>query len=170
GDIAGRERFVERCRYKKSKARQAQAKLTQIGRLGKERQKVVDELQLLTRRRRTLGFEFLAPPRSGRTVVEVEGLDLRAGEKHLLSNVSLAIERGEHVALVGPNGSGKTTLLEELLRRPLGYGVVLAYFSQQELELDERGSVLDCAMSMTRLRRPEAQKLLGRFLFSGWEA
>src|SRR5262249_58599608 len=84
---------------------------------------------------------------------------------------------GEHVALVGPNGSGKTTLLETLLgrREPdsgtarLGHGVVPAYFSQHEAELDERGSVLECVQAMTGLRRPDAQNLLGRFLFSGWE-
>jgi ATP-binding cassette subfamily F protein 3 len=52
----------------------------------------------------------------------------------------------------------------------LGHGVEAAYFSQHEVELDERGSVLDCAMHMTGLRRQEAQSLLGRFLFSGWDA
>ncbi len=52
---------------------------------------------------------------------------------------------------------------------PLGYGVVPAYFSQQGTELDERGSVLDCAQRATGLQRPQAQTLLGRFLFSGWE-
>jgi len=83
--------------------------------------------------------------------------------------VSFGLERGEHVALVGPNGSGKTTLLETLLRLQLGHGVVPAYFSQQEAELDERGTVLDCVQSMTGLNRPSAQNLLGRFLFSGWE-
>ena len=106
-----------------------------------------------------------------------EGLSIAAGEKTLLREVSFAIERGEHVALVGPNGSGKTTLLETLLGRRaaeagsvrLGHGVVPAYFSQHEAELDERGSVLECAQAMTGLRRPEAQNLLGRFLFSGWE-
>ena len=177
-DIARLERFVARFRYKKSKAKQAQAKLTQIGRLQKGKADRADELALLTRRSRRLGFEFLDSPRSGRTVVEVEGLSLAAGEKHLLDGVSFAVERGEHVALVGPNGSGKTTLLETMLDRHravsgsvrLGHGVVPAYFSQHEAELDERGSVLDCVQSMTGLRRPDAQNLLGRFLFSGWEA
>ncbi|HEY6015261.1 MAG TPA: ABC-F family ATP-binding cassette domain-containing protein, partial [Gaiellaceae bacterium] len=177
-DIARLERFVERFRYKKSKAKQAQAKLRQIGRLDVERRSASEEHTLLTRRARALGFEFLKPARSGRTVVEAAGLTVEAGGKRLLTDVSFAIERGEHVALVGPNGSGKTTLLETLLgrREPaggtvrLGHGVEAAYFSQHEVELDERGSVLDCAMGMTGLRRPEAQSLLGRFLFSGWDA
>ncbi len=51
----------------------------------------------------------------------------------------------------------------------LGYGVEPAYFSQHEIELDERGSVLDCVQRATGLQRPQAQSLLGRFLFSGWQ-
>ncbi len=177
-DIARLERFVERFRYKKSKAKQAQAKLTQIKRLERERAGAAGELELLARRSKSLGFDFLKPARSGRTVLEASGLAVAAGDKQLLTDASFALERGEHVGLVGPNGSGKTTLLETLLgqREPrsgssrLGHGVVPAYFSQHEVELDERGSVLDCAQRATGLPRPQAQNLLGRFLFSGWEA
>jgi ATP-binding cassette, subfamily F, member 3 len=177
-DIVRLERFVERFRYKKSKAKQAQAKLTQIKRLEAERGAATGELELLTRHSKSLGFDFLKPARSGRTVVEADGLAVAAGEKELLDGASFALERGEHVGLVGPNGSGKTTLLETVLDRReaaggrvrLGHGVLPAYFSQHEVELDERGSVLDCAQRATGLPRPQAQNLLGRFLFSGWEA
>jgi ATP-binding cassette, subfamily F, member 3 len=176
-DIARLERFVERFRYKKSKAKQAQAKLTQITRLEKERSSARGELESLTRKRRTLGFDFLSPPRTGRIVLEAEGVALSAGDKPLLEDAQLVIERGEKVALVGPNGSGKTTLLEALLgerpldggRAQLGHGVVPAYFSQHTQELPQKGSVLDTVVAVTGLTRPQAQSLLGRFLFSGWE-
>jgi ATP-binding cassette subfamily F protein 3 len=172
-DIVRLERFVERFRYKKNKAKQAQAKLTQIGRLEQERTAAAGEVALLSRKTRGLGFEFLKPARSGRVVVEADALEVAIGKRVLLHDATFAVERGEHVALVGPNGSGKTTLLERLVRREgvrIGHGVQVGYFSQQEMELDARGSVLQCVQSMTGLSRPDAQSLLGRFLFSGWDA
>ena len=89
-----------------------------------------------------------------------------------LSDVSLDVEPGDSVGLIGPNGSGKSTLLEAIVAGRLGrlgHGVELAYFSQHEVELDERGSVLECTMGATGLQRTAAQALLGRFLFSGWD-
>src|SRR5437016_13385030 len=104
GDIERLERFVARFRASTEKmARKAQVKMRQIEWLEQERSKATDQVELLTRRNRKLGFEFLKPPRSGRTVLEAEGLTVRIGERVLLDGVSFAIERGEHVALVGPN-------------------------------------------------------------------
>src|SRR5437763_1835199 len=145
--IARLERFVERFRYKASKARQAQSRLKEIERIKARRVEAPDE------RRRTLGFEFLKPARSGRTVVEARGLELAVGGKELLRDASFAIERGEHVGLVGPDGSGKTTLLETLLGRRdrgagtvrLGHGVEPAHFSQHDVALDERRPELEAA-------------------------
>src|SRR6188472_26968 len=176
-DIARLERFVERFRYKKSKAKQAQAKLTQIARLEKERSTARREKEALTKRQRSLGFDFPDPPRTGRIVLEVEAVGLSAGDKELLDGATMVIERGEKVGLVGPNGCGKTTLLAAILdghpldggRITLGHGVVPGYFSQHALELPRTGSVLDATAAATGLPRPQAQTLLGRFLFSGWE-
>jgi ATP-binding cassette subfamily F protein 3 len=176
-DIARLERFVERFRAKRSKAKQAQAKLTQIGRLERERAAARRELESLTTRRRTLGFEFPQPARSGRIVLKIEELTLSAGGKPLLERASMVVERGEKVGLVGPNGSGKTTLLGAIAgEHPaergsirLGHGVVLGLFSQHTQELPDHGTTLEAAMRATGLSRQQAQALLGRFLFSGWE-
>jgi ATP-binding cassette subfamily F protein 3 len=176
-DIERLERFVARFRASTEKmARKAQVKMRQIERYKQERSKATAEIDLLTRKTRKLGFEFLKPPRSGRTVLEAEALRIAIGDRVLLDRATFAIERGEHVALVGPNGSGKTTLLETILEHResqggavrLGHGVIPAYFSQQEMELDTRGSVLQCVQRATGLQRPDAQNLLGKFLFSGW--
>src|SRR2546428_434827 len=94
------ERFVERFRASTPKmARKAQAKLTQIGRLEKERGQAKTEIELLTRRGRRLGFEFLKPPRSGRTVIEGNGVQITIGERTLLDEVGIASEDGRHVRL-----------------------------------------------------------------------
>jgi ATP-binding cassette subfamily F protein 3 len=170
-DIARLERFVARFRYG-TKHRQAQSKLKQIARIESER------VEAPARARRSLGFEFLKPARSGRTVLEAKGLRVEAGGRTLLDGVELALERGEHIALVGANGSGKTSLVETLIGRRtpaagtvrLGHGVSSGFFSQHTVELDERGTVIDCARTATGLSRPDTQKLLGRFLFSGYEA
>ncbi len=173
-DIVRLERFVERFRAKKDKAKQAQAKVTQIGRLKEEKAGHAEQIALLSRKSRGLGFEFLKPARSGRTVVEANA---RRRSRSASASCSTT-RRSRSSAASTSRSSGRTARARRRCSSgscagevgSLGYGVQVGYFSQQEMELDARGSVLQCVQSMTGLARPDAQNLLGRFLFSGWDA
>jgi ATP-binding cassette subfamily F protein 3 len=167
-EIARLERFVDRFRAG-TRARQAQARAKRLEKM--ERVQVES-------RGKSLGFSFKPPERSGRVVFEVEHGRLTAGDRTLLDDFELWLERGEHVSLIGPNGAGKTTLIRALageheldagkLRR--GHNVKLGVLSQHADELGARGgarTVLEAAQRTTRLKPNEARALLGRFLFSG---
>jgi ATP-binding cassette subfamily F protein 3 len=165
-EIARLERFVDRFRAG-TRARQAQARVKQLAR--------IDRLERDPRDGRALGFAFKPPERSGRVVFELEGGELRIGERALLHDAELWLERGEHVSLVGPNGSGKTTLIRALTgERPLdggkllrGHNVKLGVLSQHAEELGGGRTVLEACQRATGLKPNETRALLGRFLFGG---
>jgi ATP-binding cassette subfamily F protein 3 len=167
-EIERLERFVTRFRAG-TRSRQAQSRVKKLAKMQK--------IERDPRDRRDLGFSFDEPSRSGRVVLELEHADLQAGDKQLLHDAELWLERGEHVTLVGPNGAGKTTLIETLAgRRPLengklrtGHNVELGYLSQHAEELGDQGNVLEAAQRATGLTPGKARALLGRFLFSGEE-
>jgi ATP-binding cassette subfamily F protein 3 len=178
-EIARMERFVERFRYKATKARQAQSRLKKLNK--------IDRIERDPRDGRELGFQFKKPERSGRVIFELEDAHLEVGSgerrKVLLDDAELWLERGEHVSLVGPNGTGKTTLIEALAgRRELdagrlrsGHNVKIGYLSQHGDELDlgpthPARTVVEAAQKHTGFTPNQARALLGRFLFSGEEA
>ncbi len=171
-EIERMERFIERFRYKASKARQAQSRV-----------KKLDKMERITRDPkdgRALAFAFKPPERSGRVIFELEGGRLEVPGRVLLDDAELWLERGEHISLVGPNGTGKTTMLEALVgHRALdggklrsGHNVKLGYLSQHTEELGAGGArtVLEACQKRTGLPPNQARALLGRFLFSGEEA
>ena len=168
-EIARMERFVERFRYKASKARQAQSRVKMI-----EKSKR-DGPMAEKRDNRSLRFHFKPPERPGRVVLKLVNGTLEVPGRVLLDRANLEIERGEHVALVGPNGAGKTTLIETLAgqREPAsgsvrsGHNVKLGYLSQHAETAAGSGSVLDAAKRETGLTENKARALLGGFLFSG---
>ena len=176
-DIERLERFVARFRYKKSKAKQAQAKLTQIGRLEQERSQATEELVALTRKRRTLGFDFLRPPRTGRVVLEAEGIGLTAGDKRCSRTPRSSSSAARRSASSARTGAGRRrscwrcSAAIRSTRGTPGSGTASSPGTSPStrIELPSQGSVLDCAAAATGLPRPQAQMLLGRFLFSGWE-
>jgi ATP-binding cassette, subfamily F, member 3 len=167
-EIERLERFVTRFRAG-TRARQAQSRVKKLSK--------IQRIERDPRDGRALGFQFDKPSRSGRVVLELEHAEISAGDKELLKDAELWLERGEHVTLVGPNGAGKTTLIDTLAgRRELehgklrtGHNVELGYLSQHAEELGNRGTVLEVAQRATGLTPGKARALLGRFLFSGAE-
>ena len=168
-EIARMERFVERFRYKATKARQAQSRVKMIEKA--KREGPASE----KRDNRHLRFRFKPPERPGRVVLKLVNGRLEVPGRVLLDGANLEIEREEHVVLVGPNGAGKTTLIDTLAgdREPasgsvrLGHNVKVGYLSQHAETAAGSGSVLDAAKRETGLNEVQARSLLGGFLFSG---
>jgi ATP-binding cassette subfamily F protein 3 len=170
-EIERLERFVTRFRAG-TRARQAQS-----------RAKRLDKIERVSRAPGDgagLEFQFKSPERSGRVVFELAHGTISAGDKQLLTDAELWLERGEHVSLVGPNGAGKTTLIETLVglrelpqgKLSTGHNVKLGYLSQhaEELSAGNARTVLEAAQRATGLTPNKARALLARFLFSGEEA
>jgi ATP-binding cassette subfamily F protein 3 len=165
------ERFVTRFRAG-TRARQAQSRAKKLQKIERLSRDPADGA--------ALQFAFKAPERTGRVVIELEHAELSAGDKRLLDEAELWLERGEHVSLVGANGTGKTTLIETLAGRRelesgklrIGHNVQLGYLSQHAEELNVGGArtVVEAAQRLTGLKPGPTRALLGRFLFSGEDA
>jgi ATP-binding cassette subfamily F protein 3 len=166
--IAEIERFIERFRYKATKARQVQSRIKMLDRM--ERVEVGADA-------RRIHFTFPQPPRTGRRVASLRAIHKAYGENVVYAGVDFDLERGDRVALVGVNGAGKSTLLRILAgvlpfdhgERTLGSHVAVHYYAQHQLDaLDASLTVLEELEAVapevghTRLR-----SILGAFLFSG---
>jgi len=164
------ERFVERFRYKATKSAQVKSRMKMI-----DRMETVDvPLRIVSR-----GTIRIPPPaRCGQEVVRLEEAGMTYdGQRWVLKDVNLRIERGEKLALVGHNGLGKTTLLRLLAgilppssgRRVLGHNVVQGYQSQEFTDtMNPDNTVFETVKSMVPEMREQAVRgLLGGFGFSG---
>jgi ATP-binding cassette, subfamily F, member 3 len=166
--VAEIERFIDRFRYKASKARQVQSRVKMLDRM----ERIETEAGA-----RRIHFSFPQPPRTGRLVARLAGVRKAYGDNVVYSGVDFLVERGDRVALVGVNGAGKSTLLKVLAgalpfdagERALGSHVEVQYYAQHQLDLlDPTRTVLE----EIELAAPDAQTsrlrtILGSFLFSG---
>ncbi len=167
-EIAHLEAFIEKFRYKATKARQVQDRVKKLEKI--QRIEIPEE-------KKKVVFKFPQPERTGDNVMHLEGIVKHYGDKHVYDGLNLDIWRGEKIALVGPNGSGKSTLLKMIAGalKPdagtikLGAHVDVSYFAQHQLEeLNLRNSVFQeldgVAPGWTQT---QVRTLLGAFLFHG---
>ncbi|MDR2139307.1 MAG: ABC-F family ATP-binding cassette domain-containing protein [Tannerella sp.] len=166
--IAETEEFIERFRYKATKAVQVQSRIRQLAKIERIE---VDESDTAR-----LRLKFPPAPHSGAWPVIAEGLAKQYGERQVFSDVDLSLRRGDKVAFVGKNGEGKSTLLKCIMgeidfqgRLTLGYQVKIGYFAQNQAELlDESKTVFETVDDAARGEiRTGIRDLLGAFMFGG---
>jgi ATP-binding cassette subfamily F protein 3 len=166
--IGDTEKFIERFRYKATKAVQVQSKIKQLDK--------VERLEVDEEDKSTINLRFPPSPRSGTVVVEAEELSKNFGSLNVLNKIDIKISRGEKVAFVGRNGEGKTTFSKIIIGEldyfgnlKIGHNVKIGYFAQNQDELmDENKTVLqtidDVAKGDVRVK---IRDMLGAFLFRG---
>lgn len=162
------ERFIERFRYKATKARQVQSRV-----------KMLEKMDLVEIEDEEGGIHFTFPPApsSGRSVLEIRNLHKSYGSKRIFDGIDFDIDRGDRIAFVGVNGAGKSTLSRIIAgvepfeggERKLGHNVILSYFAQHQAdELNPNNDVLGTVdeVAVGEIRK-SLRNLLGCFLFRG---
>lgn len=167
-EIAQIERFIERFRYKATKAKQVQSRIKLLDKM--------DIIEVESIDHSSIAFKFPPAPHSGRVTVETEKLNLGYDNLKVLQDIDFHLERGEKVAFVGRNGEGKSTMVKAIVgelppqggKLLLGHEVVIGYYAQNQAQLlNPNKSVFetidDIAVGDIR---PKIRTILGSFLFS----
>mgnify|MGYP001048889882 CR=1 FL=1 len=166
--IEDNEKFIERFRYKNTKAIQVQSRIKKLEKL--------DRIEIEEEDASTITVKFAPAPRSGTIVIETEGLSKSYGQNEVLRNIDFIIERKEKIAFVGRNGEGKTTFIRLIMdeldytgKIKKGHNLNTGYFAQNQDELlDESLTVFQTIDNIARGDiRTKIRDILGAFLFSG---
>ena len=167
--IEDTEDFIEKFRYKATKAVQVQSRIKQLAK--------IERLEVDMEDTSHLNLRFPPAPRSGQIPVEVEGLTKKYDDKTILQDIGLIINRGEKVAFVGKNGEGKSTLVKCIMgeisdytgKLKLGHNVQIGYFAQNQASLlDGEVTVFDTIdhVAVGDIRT-KIRDILGAFMFGG---
>lgn len=161
------ERFIERFRYKATKAKQVQSRIKQLDKM--------EEIEL-PESEKEIEVKFPEPKRSGAVPIKLEDVSKYYGKNKVFKRLNLQIDRGEKIALVGPNGAGKTTLSKLIARRikptggnvVIGHNTFISYYAQEVTEdLTPKLDVLDAVREAAPDHTPEQiRTILGSFLFN----
>ena len=167
-EIEQTEKLIEKFRAKASKASMAQSLIKKLEK--------VERIEVDQDDNAVMNVRFAISKEPGKIIVEAENLAKSYGDKKVLENVDLLIERNSKIAFVGQNGQGKSTLAKMMVGEipfkghlKLGHNVEVGYFAQNQSEyLPPEKTVLeimeDAATDNNRMR---VRDMLGSFLFGG---
>jgi len=167
-EIADAKEFIERFRYKPTKAVQVQSRIKALEKIVPIE---IDEVD-----NKTMRLKFPPAIRSGNYPVICEGVTKRYGDHTVFSGVDLTIKRGEKVAFVGRNGEGKTTLVKCIMGEipfdgtlTIGHNIQIGYYAQNQAQLlDDEVTVHDTIDNVaTGPIRTRINDILGAFMFGG---
>ena len=162
------EKFIDRFRYKATKAKQVQSRIKQLEKV---------ELIELPESKADITIKFPPPPPSGKVNMDLKNISKSFGPKTVFTGVNFQIDRGEKIAFVGPNGAGKTTLAKIIAgvidydsgERIVGHNTIISYYAQDvadnlvpDIDIIETIENISEDKTIGQLR-----SLLGSFLFSG---
>ena len=167
-EIKQKQHLINKFKAKASKASMAQSLMKQLDK--------VELIEVDQDDNKAMSLRFAISKDPGKIIIEAENLSKSYGDKHVLSNVDLLIERNSKIAFVGQNGQGKSTLAKMMVNDipfegnlKLGHNVEIGYFAQNQSEhLPPEKTVLeimeDAATDGNRMR---VRDMLGAFLFGG---
>lgn len=167
-EIKQKQHLINKFKAKASKASMAQSLMKQLDK--------VELIEVDKDDNAAMNVRFAVSKDPGKIVVEAENMSKSYGDKQVLENVDLLIERNSKIAFVGQNGQGKSTLAKMMVGEipfeghlKLGHNVEIGYFAQNQSEhLPPEKTVLeimeDAATDSNRMR---VRDMLGAFLFGG---
>ncbi|MFN3639876.1 MAG: ABC-F family ATP-binding cassette domain-containing protein [Flavobacterium sp.] len=162
------EKLIEKFRAKASKASMAQSLIKKLDK--------IDRIEVDEEDTAAMHINFPVSVTPGRVVIEAEHVTKRFGDKVVFQDLSLKVERGSKIALVGQNGQGKSTFVKAIVKEfpyegtiTLGHNVQLGYFAQNQAEyLDGEITLLDTMIDAANdTNRSKVRDMLGSFLFRG---
>jgi ABC transporter, ATP-binding protein len=162
------EKLIDKFRAKATKASMAQSLIKKLDK--------IERIEVDVQDNSVMSVQFPVSKQPGKVVLEIDNVSKKYGDKIILKNINLLVERGSKIAFVGQNGQGKTTLAKMIINEipfdgiiKKGHNVEIGYFAQNQAHyLDKEAIILDIMNNAANdTNRTKVRDILGAFLFRG---